>query len=399
MYPTLKDNANWPNWRDQLIAIMISQGLAHLMDPSYEPMTPQDAENFHKQNAFLWQVFSTKVETTTGKALVRKHSKTLDARALMQDLETDATSSATGVLRQRSLRLKIATCQISRSTVKSQLSFLIAFDTLVSRHNEFSATPDLEISPIQAKEFLLTAVSGAPNLKDVSTRELEYRLDKQAPPYTYQQYFGLLSHSAAMHDGVTTPKALDINMSRYSDNDFDSVLGLGGSNDTLGIDVFAADSRPRLPESVFKPLSKAGKQNWSNFSDTDRACFVEAMSETATGTRSVNVATVENPDAASVAPEPGPTEEPAIEVNKADSDTATPTKPIADTHPGDPRRMMSQPATTRPNATKTTSGLMARFQACHAAVDNHWKDTSPVDASSYWDDPDDITRDVKKQDF
>jgi hypothetical protein len=389
---------------------MISQGLAHVIDPSYVPLTPQDAENFRKQCAFMWQVFSTKVETTTGKALVRKHSKTLDARALIQDLEADATNSATGVLRQRSLRLKIATCQIGRSTVKSQLSFLIAFDTLVSRHNQFSATPDLEITPPQAKEFLLTAVSGAPNLKDVSTRELEYRLDKQAPAYTYQQYFDLLSHSAAIHDGVSTPKTLDINMSQYSDHAFDSVLGLGDSHETHGLDVFAVDSRTRLPDSVFKPLSKAGKQNWSNFSDTDRACFVEAMSETPATTRSANVAAVESPAATPADPAPATAGAPVVEVNKADSgskagtETKALAKPIADTHPGDVRRMMSQPSTTRPKATKTTSTMMARFQACNAAVDNHWRPTSPVDANSYWDDPDDITRDAnlvkcEKKDF
>ena len=339
-----------------------------------------------------------KVKTTTGKAIVRKHSRPgppYDARAMMAALKADATASPSSILRQRNLRILITNARITPG--KNQVNFLIALDHCIDRHNDFTDRAEIMITPQQAKDYMITAVHGAENLRAVATRELEQVFSHKQEPYSYPQYYALLFHSATLTDGVPSGKTLNVNMSQLSDDELGSYLGTGDLSDESGFEAYAASrasTRPMLPPEVFKPLSDDGKRNWSRFSDTDRAHFTDAMTkDTSVNTHQLqaNTHSIDATNDTDTTDVDASTESPAptVDVNKVEAAAKGPSPapaPSAGAHPGDPRRFMSQPSKVRPKAATTTTGMMARFESCTDAVQDLWGD-SDGNSNDYWDPP------------
>ena len=397
-YPELKDNADYPNWEVKVTAILSAQDLQNVIDPTYAPTTVQAQANLQRQMAWVVAVMHHKVKTTTGKAIVRKHSRPgppYDARAMMAALKADATASPSSILRQRNLRILITNARITPG--KNQVNFLIALDHCIDRHNDFTDRAEIMITPQQAKDYMITAVHGAENLRAVATRELEQVFSHKQEPYSYPQYYALLFHSATLTDGVPSSKTLNVNMSQLSDDELGSYLGTSDLSDESGFEAYAASrasTRPMLPPEVFKPLSDDGKRNWSRFSDTDRAHFTDAMAkDTSVNTHQLqaNTHSIDATNDTDTTDVDASTESPAptVDVNKVEATAKGPSPapaPSAGAHPGDPRRFMSQPSKVPPKATKSTTGMMGCFEACANAAHDLWGD-SEGNPKDYWDPP------------
>ncbi len=162
--------------------------------------------DFKHQQDWAYSVLLNNIHTIVGKEIVRSHRQTADARQILFELGKDATISATGQMRQNALRLQITTTHIEAKHSHSQLTFIAMYEGLIEKHNKTCSTPDLIIPVALAKESLKAAVVSAPNLRDVTTREIENTVSDNKPPYSYMRYLHCLKTAAALNDGVPDPR-------------------------------------------------------------------------------------------------------------------------------------------------------------------------------------------------
>ena len=85
-YPTLSKDSGFDHFNRALIAVVRSHGMLNVLNPSYKPQSPDEHELYEKQLAFIYNVFTTKLLTTKGKELVRKHQTTFDACSIYSEL-------------------------------------------------------------------------------------------------------------------------------------------------------------------------------------------------------------------------------------------------------------------------------------------------------------------------
>ena len=85
-YPTLSKDSGFDQFDRSLTAMARSHGMLNVLDPTYIPTTPNDIELFEKHQAFMYNVFTTKLNTTKGKELVRKYQTDFDAQSIWEDL-------------------------------------------------------------------------------------------------------------------------------------------------------------------------------------------------------------------------------------------------------------------------------------------------------------------------
>ena len=155
-----------------------------------------------------------------------------------------------------------------------------------------------------------------------------------------------------------------------------------------------------LPGDLFGKLSSNAKRGWNGFSDTDRTTIIDALSGKG---MAANMHELETVNEDSYEPTDPDIDEPTgeLSVNQAARPgSKPPAKPnvsfkpnVNNTHPADPKRFLSQPNKTRPNALRpadssietTRKVNMSRFSS---AVDDYWGDQQDGDDCFYDTVPD-----------
>ena len=151
-----------------------------------------------------------------------------------------------------------------------------------------------------------------------------------------------------------------------------------------------------LPGELYGKLTSNAKRGWNAFTDTDRTTFIDALSGKGTFANTHRLETLLEEDSYEHDPDfDTPTGELSINQaakrpgSKPPAKSAVPSKPnVNDSHPADPRRMLSQPPKTRPNALRpavspvepTRKVSMARFST---AIDDYWGDQPDGDDCFY----------------
>ena len=155
-----------------------------------------------------------------------------------------------------------------------------------------------------------------------------------------------------------------------------------------------------LPGELYGKLTQNAKRGWNAFTDTDRTTFIDAMSGKSMSANTHQLDTLledsYEPYEHTDSDIDMPTGE--LSVNQAAKHVRPGSKPPAkgpvsfkpnvnDTHPADPRRMLSQPPKTRPNALRPAppgepvrKANMARFST---AIDDYWGDQPDGDDCFY----------------
>ncbi|CAJ1932253.1 unnamed protein product [Cylindrotheca closterium] len=103
-FPTFSNDKQWKNYNRILEAICRTYGLQNVLNHKYCPQTVDEKDLFDRQQAFMYQVFTTILLTDKGKQFVREHQATFDAQRIYNQLATAYTKSvkadatATGLL-------------------------------------------------------------------------------------------------------------------------------------------------------------------------------------------------------------------------------------------------------------------------------------------------------------
>ena len=392
-FSTLKSNAVFKQWFDEITVQLRGQGLENLHpDIQYIPRTADEATDFRSQQNWFFSVLTKVVQTPTGKAILRDYLASGDARGVLQELRDDATVSTAGILFTRQLRQQILTISLDGTWKSTQMSFLLRFEKLVDEYNALCANRAARINDWQAKEYLETAVEPAPNLRDITTREVEHVVNQRGPPYTYRQYLLLLTTAAQLHDEHrprVPRRAHQSIVEPVGDDPPDEDVPADPPDVSRSAHVATKETRPRLPNDTYRKLSSTGRSTWQSLSDTDKATIL------ALGSRSINTHSL------SLAAEPDHPVDTDTESTTAEESSTTPsdrevhtsavshtgpgasstdgTKPVKDTHPGDPRRLLS------PQNKVTRQAKTVQFEASSAAPGHLWDEAAyQRQLQAYW---------------
>jgi len=398
----LKDNAYFSIWEDKFRSTLRAQGLQNIYN-GFQPNTPDEHTDHTAQLNWVYNILLTCILTPTGKSIVLQHRNDADASTVLNKLKNDATISVSGKMRLRALLFQIGTTRIDCTKyARHQAIFLINFSNLIIDHNRLCPKEQI-IGPAMCKEYTITAVKPADNLDAIQIREYENTVGQGFPPYSYETYLHCLEVAAAVNDGlpVTTPRRRANLTDLSSDpglDEQDAYLDHGDDHGELS--AYAASSRPRsettrprLPGELYGQLSPNGRQSWNKFTDTDRSTIIGALSANTHQLGEPLDDQDSDPPDDDVDPEDIPPGE--LSINQARQPRSKPpARPVADTHPADPRRMLSQSGKTRPSATTppgdapTRKVKMARFAPGLTVTEARLDNSIGHAIADYWGDND-----------
>ena len=371
-FKTYKDPANFMTWCDHTMATIHAQNFSRVLDPTYVPTSPDDAEDLRLQKCFLYAVLLANVHTPKGKAIVKAHKHDMDGPLVLEEIMEDALQSASGKMRQASTRTKLSTTSIEGHR-GPQVEFLVDFQTSVQGYNDTQTNPALLLTGPVVKDLLQQAVQAAPNLKEVASRETTDMVTRGAPPHTYEEHMLCLMAAAELHDGVPpTRRSRSANVADVTqDTPGDDAAPRDPTNSDLEtwVAAYAAQTSrdgnrptgPYIPSEVFSNLSREAKKNWFGWADTDKQVITDNLKPI-----SANVHMMETPHAE---PDPDPeipTETPVLQAHRAATQASTNTG--EPTHPADPRRLLSEPKPTG-KPPRVRQAKMAHFER---VIDDYW---------------------------
>ena len=93
LFPTLKDEKQWDNWKRDTTALANAQDVAEVLNKDYKPSTPEDTLLFDEKQKYMYSVFICTLLMDQGKAFVRKYETTHDAQKVYKDISTYALKS------------------------------------------------------------------------------------------------------------------------------------------------------------------------------------------------------------------------------------------------------------------------------------------------------------------
>jgi len=85
-YPIFQDGKMWYNWQRKIRTKATAQGYRNVLSTTYIPEDDEAAFLWEEHQSFMFDVFADKIQTPTGKQIVRKHEATLDAQQVWADL-------------------------------------------------------------------------------------------------------------------------------------------------------------------------------------------------------------------------------------------------------------------------------------------------------------------------
>jgi len=383
-YKKLRDFGSFDTWFHHTIAHMRAHGIAELADSSFVPSTHEEHIDFTNKQAWFYAVLLENVQALSGRSIVQSHRHTSDARSVLMELCRFSSASTEGTIRQRELRKSIINTKLDDRWKKSQMAFLLQFQSQILLYNERCTSKHSQFSDHFVKELLQSAVETAPNLAEVQTREIE-SIAQGSPPYSFSQYFLVLETTAQIRDSrmaksVSGRSAHHVELEPPDGNDtidtgdtFPSSDPSSDSDEQLLYAYQVNSQRPRVPDEAWSKLSNEGKKVWFKLNDEDRKVFL------APHPRSVNAA-IQSPGSTLSSATPtdgsrgGHRVAFAAKLTGTDKDNpdqkeakSASSPALADAHAGDPRRLMSP-------QNKTTTVRMARRldPDLDAAIADYW---------------------------
>jgi len=170
-YPKLKDDAQWDNWKRDLITTARAQNVDDVLDPTFTPTSAVDIELFQEKQKFMYQVFSNSCLTDQSKSIVRNYFQTYDAQKVYADLTAYFLTSTKAQYNSTELLRYLTSASIGEGnwTGKSQ-NFILQWQNKLRQYNELVPTID-QFSDMQSRTLLQNAVHELPALRAVKDNE------------------------------------------------------------------------------------------------------------------------------------------------------------------------------------------------------------------------------------
>ena len=248
-------------------------------------------------------VFKEKLQTDTGKHLVRKHELDYDAQTILRKLTIHAKISTQATIETSKLLNYIASvCLHKKSWKGTYYSFILHWCDKVRLYKDLIPV-DNNFTDNFKMAMLQNTVAGIPALNSVKTQESHDRV-RGSKPFTYDAYLTLLLSAASNHDasrGFKNNKLRNNSMNRslqinMADTKFDPQIYYNVHNhnsDTACLDLsdneFASldikrsniqpqkkfpYNGPKMAKERWKSLSIQEQQIWDTLSNQLKAIIL-----------------------------------------------------------------------------------------------------------------------------
>ena len=133
----IKDYSKFDNpkrfmqWKRQVESTARAHGVQEVLDLTYTPATPEDAELFKVKLQFMYNVFETTVLVSQARLIVRKHFEDGNAQAVWRDLTTAFAEGIAADLAAQQVNEDLITMRLDAKWTTTKEKFLTAFENKV----------------------------------------------------------------------------------------------------------------------------------------------------------------------------------------------------------------------------------------------------------------------------
>ena len=277
LFPHLKDDAKWDHFRRDFMAQIDAQGLADVVDESYEPETDDEKKLYALQSKFVYAAFVRILQTDSTKTIVRKHELTKNAKQIYLDLVAYFTTSTKAELDTAALLEYITTSNIADGWNGSAKGYVLHWMEQIRLYRTIK--PDA-YDDEQLRIMLQNAINPNPDLRAIGAQE-DYARATGARTPSFEQYYALVKAAAerydASHNGKRKPRA---RRNVYAHTLAD-VQELNSSDpDAYGVDTFfytvmqARSHFPRLTREQWQALESADQVAWDKLTDAGKRTII-----------------------------------------------------------------------------------------------------------------------------
>ena len=198
LFPTLKDDAKFPQWQRVFRVVCFATGMGEVIDPNFVPQ-PHEEKSFRNKLHWIYNVLSQTAHTIDGRNILYNHLSTLDGRAVYLTLCRNAIGSTAAQLHVQNVMQELVNARLTKSCPHPHAKFISDYVRKLNTHNERVGSPEERLSEAQMRTLLEAAVSTAKPLYAIRRNEL-MDIAKGGARFTFAQYVHLLTSTAQTMD-------------------------------------------------------------------------------------------------------------------------------------------------------------------------------------------------------
>ena len=285
-YVILKNEKQWDDWKRKTVSTIHAHNCAKVINPSYNPSTPEEKELFLEQNTYLYDVLNTVLQTTMGKHYVRQFESTRNAQKVWSEFDKYMKHSTRGDIELSGLLSDLTSLRLSSNYRGTTQDFIADWMNKLRRYEQLTPLSAHFPDPLK-KTMLQNAIANISAFSIVKTNE-QLEIAKGRGPLTFPVYVTLLRDAATAYDdnispGKSQPRRL-VNMHEtdhgtvYEYENEDIVhQGMEDFDDSYGYQAYAINEasrrplaprrRPSLQRDVWNKLSREDQMAWDKVSD------------------------------------------------------------------------------------------------------------------------------------
>ena len=286
LFPTLKDEKYQDGWHRSFVNQCRAQDLEEITDPNWTPSTPEEQAIFEYKQKFVYAILESKVLTSKGKEIVRKHDATANAQLAYKELLAHHTNSTSAQIAARDIQSYFTTAKFGDGVFRGG-----ATDFIGHLQQQFALYEKLTQTTLPDEQKLLQmsrAVATIPELRQVkNTADILATASGNAVQYS--GYLALLQSSAAQYDDglKRKPKRMiyahetDPYQQYYDAYAHEAVYFDGEPYDIdTPVSVIEANAHERarfsanMPKERWHALDPQAKQIWDQLSDKQKAIIL-----------------------------------------------------------------------------------------------------------------------------
>ena len=392
-YTVLKDEKQWNEWKRTTLATIYAHGCENIVDPTYVPADIEETLLFSEQKKYMYDVFTTILQTSMGKHFVRQHESTRNAQAVWTDYIQYMRTSTKADIAIENILSTLTSIRLTTDYRGTSQSFIIDWLDKLRQYEDLTPTGS-HFPDSMKKSMLQNALNGIKAFRDVRTTE-QMDIAKGLGAIPYENYVVLLQNVAARHDTLPTltrtrsrtvhqhdsVQPIDdtplVSVSDPDDlpdgtphlqprSDLDDNFGSFLAHVSETRKPHHPTRRPSLKKSTWQALSREDQLAWDQLSDKGKWSILTGRAPSDTHSRLAHIT-----ELSSVSP-PDP--------DDITSDDSTPPSGTLDSipspssdvlvnlasqrslpHPGGIRRVLSQPSPAKSSPTKSPTPRSVQY--------------------------------------
>ena len=290
LYPELKNNLAYSNWKLKFSAVASSQDLEDVLDPEYIPLTPEDRDVFKHKQKFLFTVFLETLLTDKGREITRSHAIDKDAQAVFKELDAFYTTTVVGRDKLTQLMQYITNARLGDGTWNGTThAFILHYQEQIRLYNQY-ADPGERLTESLQESLLQNAVDKVAALSQVKATQQQLNMHRPGQKMSFDQYVQLLCTAALQLDkrtktaGTTRNRGRTVYLTEQESEDYHIDTPVSDLLDS-SYSHYDVNESVRVPTDRWSNMSEEGRKAWLAMPQVDRAALLGLAKPTTTPPR------------------------------------------------------------------------------------------------------------------